>query len=161
MIWRRSMHRDIPTYFPGDTFIFRLRFHHDVYLADIWANFEKEEEVSTLAHYRFTARLRSPGDLRHLDRVGAHMNSEAVLEAAVAKDDPLPGVYVLSEVHGLPSGEERTARSVLDFDVPQDVRFRIAAPHVSGPPRVTHWDLGWETQPEVSSTETGWSVDAG
>lgn len=149
------MYRDIPTYFPGDTIKLRLKFHHEVHLVDVWANFEKQEEVSTLAHFRFTARLRSPGDLRQLDRVGAQMISEAVLEAAVGKGDPLPGVYELFEVHGLPFGEDRAERSVLDFDVPEDVRFRIAAPHVDGPPRVTHWELGWETQPQDPEVETG------
>jgi hypothetical protein len=159
-IRRRTVYRDIPTYFPGDTIKLRLKFQHEVHLTDMWANFEKQEEVSTLAHFRFTARLRSPSNLRQLDRVGAQMISESVLEALVGEGNPLPGVYELSEVHGLPSGEDRAEGNVLDFDVPEDVRFRISAPHIDGPPRVTHWELGWERQPQDSDMETDESVES-
>ncbi len=141
------MYKNIPTYFPGDTIKLRLKFQHEANLVDVWANFEKQEEVTTLMHFRFTARLRDRNNLRLLDRAGAHMISEAVLEASVSKESPLPGDYELSEVRGLPSGEERLESSVLDFEVPKDVCFRIAAPSTDGPPKVTHWELGWEAQP--------------
>ena len=154
------MDKDIPTYFPGDKIKLRLKFHHEVHLLDMWANFEKQEEVTTLASFRFTAKLRSPEDLRQLDRTGARMISEAVLEAVVGKGDPLPGFYELSEVRGLPSGEDRAERNVLTFEVPDDVRFRISAPHIDGPPRVTHWELSWETQPQDLDAESDQSVEA-
>lgn len=140
------MYRNIPTYFPGDTFKLRLRFHHEMNLDDVWANFEKEEEVTTLAHFRFTARVSERDDLRLLDRAGAQMISEVVLKAAVSKGNPLPGVYELSEIHGLPSGEDRHVNSVLDFEIPKGLRFRIAAPPIDEPLKVTHWELGWEAQ---------------
>jgi hypothetical protein len=152
------VYKDIPTYFPGDTIKLRLKFQHEVQLIDMWANFEKQEEVSTLAHFRFTAKLRSPSNLRQLDRVGAQMISETILEAVVRKNDPLPGIYELSEVRGLPSGEHRAERDVLSFEVPKDVRFRISAPHADGPPKVTHWELGWETQPQDSDAQAKGAV---
>ena len=141
------MYSNIPTYFPGDTIKLKLRFHHEANLADVWANFEKEEEVPALRHFRFTARLRHRGDLRQLDRTGAQKVSEAVLRASVSKGNPLPGIYELSEVHGLPSGEERAASTVLDFEVPNKVRFRVADAPTNESPKVTNWELGWDAQP--------------
>jgi hypothetical protein len=146
--WRTTVDKRIPTYFPGDVMKLRLRFHHDANLVDVWANFEKEEEVATLAHFRFTATLQNHGDLRLLDRAGAQMLSEVVLQASISKETPLPGIYRLSEVRGLPSGEDRSESSSVVFEVPEDVRFRIAAVATSTPPNVTHWELGWERQGE-------------
>lgn len=140
------MDRYIPTYYPGDTIKLRLRFHHEVNLADVWANFEKEEEVTTLKHFQFTVKLLARHNLRLLDRPGEQMTSEAVLEAAVAKERPLPGIYELSEVHGLPSDEERQGSNILDFEIPQGVRLRVAAPPADESPKVTQWELGWETR---------------
>ncbi len=149
------MDRTVPSYFPGDTIKLKIKFHHQVYLADVWANFEKQEEVTALAHFQFTARLRSPDNLRLLDQAGTQMISEAVLEAAVVKDTPLPGTYELFEVRGLPLGEERAERSVLTFEVPKDIRFNVVAPPIDQPPRVLNWELGWESQPQVSEAAPG------
>jgi hypothetical protein len=146
--WRTTVDTRIPTYFPGDVMKLRLRFHHAANLVDVWANFEKEVEVATLAYFRFTATLRNHGDLRLLDRAGAQMLSEVVLQASISKETPLPGVYRLSEIRGLPSGEDRSESSVVVFEVPENVRFRIAAVTTITPPKVTHWELGWEPQSE-------------
>jgi hypothetical protein len=141
------MDRNIPTYYPGDVIMLRLRFHHEADLVDVWANFEKLEEVTSLAHFQFTATLRDRNELRLLDRLGTQLTSEAVLKAPVSKERPLPGVYELSEVHGLPFGEARDVSSILVFEVPMDLRLRVAATPTDQAPRVTHWELSWESQP--------------
>ncbi|MDP9381867.1 MAG: hypothetical protein M3Q29_17310 [Chloroflexota bacterium] len=141
------MDRNIPTYYPGDVIVLRLRFHHEADLVDVWANFERQEEVTSLAHFQFTATLRSRNELRLLDRLGTQLTSEAALRASVSKGRPWPGVYELSEVHGLPFGEDRGASSILEFEVPKDLRFRVAATPPDQAPKVTHWELSWESQP--------------
>ena len=100
------MDSNIPTYYPGDVIMLRIRFHHEADIVDVWANFVREEQVTSLRKFQFTAALRDRNELRLLDRVGAKLTSEAVLKALVSKKEPLPGVYELSELHGLPFGEE-------------------------------------------------------
>ncbi len=141
------MDRNIPTYYPGDVIMLRIRFHHQADVVDVWANFERQEAVTTLRQFHFTAALRDRNDLRLLDRAGAQLTSEAVLKALVSKGEPLPGVYELSELHGLPFGEDRDASGILNFEVPKDVRLRIAATPAYQAPKVTHWELSWESQP--------------
>lgn len=138
------MYRSMPIYLPGDTIRLKLKVEHEANLVGLWAEFEKKEDVPVLKHHMFAVRLRDRNDLRQLDRNGAHMISEAILKAPVSKDDPLPGIYELYEVHGLPVGEERNAGNVLNFEVPYDIRFRVVAPTGDWTPKVTQWDLGWE-----------------
>jgi hypothetical protein len=142
------MYSDIPTYYPGDLIKLRLRLQHEVNLVAVWANFEKQEEVTALTRFQFTAKLRHQDDLRQVDRAGAQMISEAVLQASVSKGSPLPGEYVLSAVRGLPVGEAPPEKGAIAFEAPRGVRFRIAAAPIDERPRVTHWELGWETQPQ-------------
>jgi hypothetical protein len=140
-------YKNIPTYYVGDTMQIRLKFEHEVNLTDVWANFEREEGVPAVRRSYFTARLRHPGNLRQIDRTGDLIISEVLLEAAVLESHPLPGVYELSGVHGAPSGEGPRESSVLEFDVPKNVRFRVASSPTDSRPKVTHWELGWEAQP--------------
>lgn len=149
------MARYITTYYPGDVIMLRLRFQHEVDLVDVWASFVRAEEVTSITDAGFTAKLRDRSELRLVDRLGAQLTSEVVLRATVFKDWPLPGEYELSEVHGLPFGAERDVSSILDFQVPQDVRFRIAAPPADHAPKITHWELSWESQPRDPNPRAG------
>jgi ribosomal protein S18 acetylase RimI-like enzyme len=119
-----AVDRNIPTYYPGDVIMLRIRFQHQADLVDVWANFVRQEAVTSLRQFHFKAALRDRKELRLLDRAGPQLTSEAVLKALVSKGDPLPGVYELSELHGLPFGEDREASGILDFEVPMDVRLR-------------------------------------
>ncbi len=135
------MYRNIPTYLPGDVVRLKLEFQHETNLADVWATFEKEEEVATLTHFRFTASLRHPEDLRQLNRDGFRRISEVCLEASVFKDRPLTGNYELIGVFGLPFGEDRNEKNVLEFKIPEGVRFRVTAPPNDDVPSITSWQL--------------------
>lgn len=67
------------------------------------------------------------------------------LEAEVSKERPLPGVYLLEQVLALPFGEDRNDKSFLAFEIPNDVRLRVAAPPRNAVPKITHWTLEAET----------------
>jgi hypothetical protein len=150
----QNMYRnEIPTYFPGDIIRLRFRFHHVVDVDDVWANFEKREEVTTLKSFRFTVKLQNPADLKQLDRSDTQLVSETTLRVSVTKSSPVPGIYDLSEIHALPAGEGRAVDNVLDLEIPKNVCFRIADTSHEPQPEITYWELGWERQDRNDEAE--------
>lgn len=147
---------NIPIYFPGDTIRLRLRLEHEGRLANVWAAFEREteEEVRSLRDVVWTLSMLNPDSLRLLDRTGTQLVSEVLLEGSVLDGKPLPGTYSLIAVNGTPFGEsDRSEKTVVAFDRPTDVRFKVAVPPVGERPRVTNWLLDWEPRSSGRGSE--------
>ena len=110
---------DIPAYWRGDRITLRLEVEHEVNLARVHAIFRRKGDT-----YEVWLRLVE-GGLILTEWRGASRISEAFLEGEV-RLDTLPGDYELVAVRGTAVGAQSAPG--LEFDLPQGVRFRIAAP---------------------------------
>jgi hypothetical protein len=110
---------DIPTYWRGDRIKRRLEVEHEVNLAGVHAIFRRQGDT-----YELGLRLVEGGLILTKWR-GDSRISEAFLEGEV-RSDTLPVDYELFAVRGKAVGAQSTPG--LEFDFPQGVRFRIAAP---------------------------------
>ena len=110
---------DIPTYWRGDRITLRLEIEHEVNLAGVHAIFRRQGDT-----YEVWLRLVE-GGLILAEWRGDRRISEAFLEFKV-RSDTLPGDYELIAVRSEAVGAQSTPG--LEFDIPQGVRFRIAAP---------------------------------
>jgi hypothetical protein len=127
-----------PVYLPGDTIRLRLRVAHEVNLGSVSAVFRRLPE-----------RRRAPGDPyitlpgKHylLSRAGAVRASEVCFEIEVRRDCHLPGEYELEAVRAYPYELDGREDLIVEFELRDEIRFRIAEEFGGSSPRVTGWKL--------------------
>jgi hypothetical protein len=125
-----------PVYLPGDRICLRLRAAHEVNLGSVWAIFRRLPE-----------RRRAPGDPyitlpgRHytLTRAGAIRTSEVCFEIEFCRDRHLPGEYGLKAVRAYPYELDGREDLIVEFEIRDEIRFRIVEEVGASSPRVTGW----------------------
>ena len=125
-----------PVYLPGDKIRLRLRATHEVNLGSVWAIFRKlPERVETLGNPHITL----PGNHYLLSRAGAVRASEVYFETEVSRDRHLPGDYELEAVRAYPYELDGREDLIMEFEVREEIRFRIAEELGAPSPKVTGW----------------------
>ena len=75
------MDSNIPTYYPGDVTMLRIRFHHGADIVDVWPNFERQEQVTSLVFAVLLLTLAVPAwgqDQYDCASFGSQTSSERV-----------------------------------------------------------------------------------
>ena len=125
-----------PVYLPGDKIRLRLRVTHEVNLGSVWAIFRKlPERVEALGNPHITL----PGTHYLLSRAGAVRASEVYFQTEVSRDRHLPGDYELEAVRAYPYELDGREDLIMEFEVREEIRFRIAAELGAPSPKVTGW----------------------
>ncbi len=125
-----------PVYLPGDKIRLRLRATHEVNLGNVWAIFRKlPERVEALGNPHITL----PGSHYLLSRAGAVRASEVYFETEVSRDRHLPGDYELEAVRAYPYELDGREDLIMEFEVREEIRFRITEELSAPSPKVTGW----------------------
>ena len=125
-----------PVYLPGDKICLRLRVAHGVNLGSARALFRKVPE-----------RWEAPGDPyitlegKHysLSRARALRVSEVHFEIEVCRDRHVPGDYELEAVLAYPYGLDGREDLMMEFELGEEICFRIADDLGAPSPKVTGW----------------------
>ena len=127
-----------PVYLPGDNIRLRLRATHEVNLGSVWAVFRKlPERVEAHADPYITL----PGKHYALSRAGAVRASEVYFDIEVSRDCHLPGYYELEAVRAYPYNLDGRQDLIMEFEIREEIRFRIAEERGAPSPKVTDWKL--------------------
>ncbi len=125
-----------PVYLPGDKICLRLRAAHEVNLGSVWAVFRRlPERAEALGDPYITL----PGKHYPLSRAGAIRASEVCFEIEVRRDRHHPGEYELEAVRAYPYELEGREDLIVEFELGDEIRFRIAEELSASSPRVTGW----------------------
>ena len=128
-----------PVYLPGDKIrLSRLRATHEVNLGSVWAIFRKlPERVEALSD----PYIALPGKHYLLSRAGALRASDVHFEIEVCRDRHLPGDYELEAVRAYPYQLDGREDQIMEFEIREEIRFRIAEEFGAPSPKVTGWKL--------------------
>ena len=125
-----------PVYLPGDKIRLRMRATHEVNLGSVWAVFRRlPGGVEVLSDPYITL----PGKHYLLSRAGALRASEVHFEIEVSRDRHLPGDYELEAVRAYPYELDGREDLILEFEIREAIRFRIAEEFGAPSPKVTGW----------------------
>jgi hypothetical protein len=125
-----------PVYLPGDKIRLRLRVTHEVNLGSVWATFRKlPKRVEAFGNPHITL----PGNHYQLSRAGAVRASELYFETEVSRDRHLPGNYELEAVRAYPYELDGREDLIMEFEVREEIRFRITEQLSAPSPKVTGW----------------------
>ena len=128
--------KEQPIYLPGDNIRLRLRATHEVNLGSVWAVFRKlPERVEAPADPYITL----PGKHYSLSRAGAVRTSDVHFEIEVSRDRHLPGDYELEAVRAYPYELDGREDLIIEFEIGEEIRFRIAEEFDAPSPKVTGW----------------------
>ncbi len=129
-----------PVYLPGDRIRLRLRATHEVNLGSVWAVFRR-----VLPERRRPPRdpyiITLAGEHYALSRAGAMRASEVCFELEVRRERHHPGEYELEAVRAYPYEHDGREDLMMEFEVRDEIRFRIAEELGASSPRVTGWKL--------------------
>jgi hypothetical protein len=125
---------------PGDKICLRLRISHSVNLGGVWAVFRRLPERGEELHDPY---ITLPGKHYLLSRAGPLRASEVYFEAEIYRERHLPGDYELEVVRAYPYGLDGRNDLSLEFEVGDEVCFRIAEELGVPSPRVTGWKFDW------------------
>jgi hypothetical protein len=125
-----------PVYVPGDTICLRLRISHLVNLGGVWAVFRRLSESGEELEDPY---ITLPGKHYLLSRAGPLRASEVYFEAEVSREWHLPGDYELEAVRAYLYGLDGRDDLSIEFEVGDEICFRIAEELGAPSPRVTGW----------------------
>jgi hypothetical protein len=127
---------ELPVYLPGDTLCLRLRISHRVNLGGIWAVFRRLPERGEVSGDPY---VTLPGKHYRLSRAGQIRTSEVYFEVEVSRDRHLPGDYELEALRAYPYELDGRDDLRIEFEVRDEICFRIAEEPGVASPRVTGW----------------------
>ncbi len=127
-----------PVYLPGDKICLRLRAAHEVNLGNVWAVFRRLSEWRRESGDPY---ITLPGKHYTLSRAGAVRASEVCFEIEVCRDRHLPGEYELEAVRAYPYELDGREDLIVEFELHDEIRFRIAKELGASSPKVTGWKL--------------------
>jgi hypothetical protein len=125
-----------PVYLPGDTLCLRLRISHSVNLGGVWAVFRRLPERGEVPGDPY---ITLPGKHYRLSQAGPIRTSEIYFEIEVSRDRHLPGDYELEAVRAYPYELDGRDDLSMEFEVRDEICFRIAEEPCAASPRVTGW----------------------
>jgi hypothetical protein len=132
---------EYPVYLPGDTIYLRLRVSHEVNLGGVWALLRRLPRREMVIAERSSYYPEVGGKHYRLSGAGGVRVSELCFEIGVSRERHLPGEYELEAVRAYPYELDGREDMILEFEIRDRVRFRIADELGSSPPRVTGWKL--------------------
>jgi hypothetical protein len=128
-----------PVYLPGDRIRLRLRTAHEVNLGNVWAVFRRVAVPEGGGRAKGDTYITLAGKHYPLSRAEAVRASEVHFEIEVSRDLHPPGDYELEAVRAYPYELDGREDSVMEFELKDEVRFRIAAEYGTPSPKVTGW----------------------
>jgi hypothetical protein len=130
-----------PVYLPGDRICLRLRAAHEVNLGSAWAVFRRVVVVPERGEATGAPYITLEGKHYPLSRAGEVRASEVHFEMEVSRDLHPPGDYELEAVRAYPYELDGREDLILEFEVRDEIRFRIAEEIGAPSPKVTGWKL--------------------
>ena len=125
-----------PVYLPGDRIYLRLRVAHEVNLGSVWAVFRRLPKRGEALSDPY---ITLPGKHYSLSRAGGARTSEVCLEMELSRVQHLPGDYQLEAVRAYPYELDGREDLMMEFEVRDEIRFRVAEEFGARSPRVTGW----------------------
>jgi hypothetical protein len=127
-----------PDYLPGDRLRLRMRTTHEVNLGGVWAVFRRLPERGRVPD---DPRITLPGKHYRLSQAGALRASEMCFETEISRERHRPGDYELEAVRAYPYELDGREDLIIEFEVREEIRFRIAEELGLSSPTVTGWKL--------------------
>ena len=127
-----------PVYLPGDRLRLRMRTTHEVNLGGVWAVFRRLPERGRVPD---DPRITLPGKHYRLSQAGALRASEMCFETEISRERHRPGDYELEAVRAYPYELDGREDLIIEFEVREEIRFRIAEELGLSSPTVTGWKL--------------------